>query len=127
MIMITVKKLSQSGILIIAFLLFHFGCVTEPDIENYPEVSFLNDITPILSSNCSQSGCHGAVNPEEFTLITYEDVMRYVKVGNARESKLYQAITDRGDEFMPPSPSSPLSDQQISTILVWIEQGAPNN
>ena len=83
--MIKVNKRSSTGILIVACLLFHFGCVTEPDLGNYPEVSFVNEVQPLIASNCTQSGCHGAVNPEQFTLITYEEIMAHVKAGNGRE------------------------------------------
>ncbi len=103
------------------------GCVSEPDLENYPVVSFTNEVQPIIAGNCTQAGCHGDVDTEEFKLVTYQDIMSKVSSGNARKSDLYRVITGRTFEFMPPSPSSPLTDDQIRTIFVWIEQGAPNN
>lgn len=103
------------------------GCVSEPDLENYPVVSFTNEVQPIIAGNCTQAGCHGDVDTEEFKLVSYSDIMGQVSAGNARKSELYRVITGRSFEFMPPSPSNPLSDDQIRTIFVWIEQGAPNN
>ena len=103
------------------------SCVSEPDLENYPVVSFTNEVQPIIAGNCNQSGCHGDVDTEEFKLTSYEDIMSKVSSGNARKSDLYRVITGRTFEFMPPSPSSPLNDDQIRTIFVWIEHGAPNN
>jgi len=120
-------KLAFITFLVFAAFISTTSCVTEPDLGDYPAVSFQNEVQPILAANCSQSGCHGAVDPEEFTLQTYEEVMLHVKAGDGRKSAIYEAITDRGDEFMPPSPSAPLTDNQIRTIFVWIEQGAPNN
>jgi hypothetical protein len=124
--MLDKRFISAVGILIAGVFSFA-GCITEPDLGNYPAVSFQNEVQPIIAANCSQSGCHGAVAPEEFTLQTYEEVMLHVKAGDGRKSALYEVITDRGEEFMPPSPSAPLTDDQIRTIFVWIEQGAPNN
>ena len=111
----------------IAFLLFQTGCITKTNLDGYPEISFLNDIQPILTGNCNQQGCHGLVNPGEFTLNSYEDVMHYVKAGDARGSTLYLSVTGRTEEFMPPAPANRLSDTQLSKIFIWIEQGAKNN
>ena len=103
------------------------ACVSDPDLDNYPVVSFSTEVQPIIAGNCTQSGCHGDVNTEKFKLITYDDIKSKITAGNARKSDLYQAITNRSDEFMPPEPSNPLNDDQIRAIYVWIEQGAPNN
>lgn len=103
------------------------GCMTEPDLANYPTVSFSSDVMLIIATNCNQSGCHGHVNTEEFSLTTYDEVITHVEPGNGRKSNLYKVITGRGDELMPPEPQNMLTEEQIRTIFVWIEQGAPNN
>jgi len=106
-------------------LFFNQGCISEPDLENIPVVSFDSIVRPLIAGNCTQAGCHDG--GEEFALFTYEDVKSKVKPGNARESDLYKVITGRGEEMMPPSPSNPLTEDQIRYIFVWIEQGALNN
>ena len=107
--------------------LLMIGCMTEPDLSNYPAVSFNNEVKLIISSNCNQPGCHGPIDREEISLETYEEIVAQVEPGNGRKSKLYRMITGREKDIMPASPLSLLSDEQIRTIFVWIEQGAPNN
>lgn len=117
--------------LIAAMVIFLLSsCVHETDVNSLKSVSFSSDIQPILASNCTQSECHGNSGDEEFSLVTYNDVMSNgdVKAGDAHESELYEVITSHGDdEPMPPPPLPPLSSDQIKTIYIWIEQGAKNN
>jgi hypothetical protein len=103
------------------------GCRTDTDLTPYPAVDFDQEVLPIISGNCGQRGCHGVESPEKFSLVDYDQIMVHVTAGDARKSNLYKVITGRGEEFMPPSPSSPLTESQIATIFLWIEQGAPNN
>ncbi|MBL0342473.1 MAG: hypothetical protein IPP71_17165 [Bacteroidetes bacterium] len=105
------------------------GCIRDSQIETYPELSFTNDVQPIIAANCTQSGCHNSSDGGSFSLETYESVLGKVSPGNGRKSSIYRSITGRALEggFMPQSPSQPLSEDQIRTIFVWIEQGALNN
>jgi hypothetical protein len=95
-----------------------------------PFACFQRDIEPILVSNCSMSGCHSSPPGEEadFSLFTYSAVMASGKVhpGSPSGSKLYQAITGSGEDFMPPSPATPLNQAQIDSIYSWIARGAKN-
>jgi hypothetical protein len=87
-------------------------------------VCFSRDILPMLVSNCSMSGCH---DPGERDLTTYAGALRYVRAGNASNSKLYTAVTQvNGDDRMPPAPRSVLSAAQIKLIGQWINEGATN-
>ena len=95
-----------------------------------PSISFANDVNPILSGNCTQSGCHGQQEHEAFSLSGYQSVMKdeIVVAGKPHSSKIYQAILKfSGEEAMPPLPANRLSDEQIETIYLWILQGAKNN
>lgn len=103
------------------------GCISDVEMEGYPTVSFSREVQPIIAANCTQSGCHGNVATEEFPLVTYDEIRFKVTPGNGRKSELYRAITGRGVDFMPPGPSAPLTEDQIRTIFMWIEQGANNN
>ncbi|MEI2676184.1 MAG: hypothetical protein V9F05_19285 [Chitinophagaceae bacterium] len=94
-------------------------------------VYFQNDVLPLLISNCAMSGCHDGIGriDEKAPLSSYEDVMSsgYVKAFDANDSKLIEAVTDGGEDFMPPSPNEPLSNAQIALLEKWINQGARNN
>lgn len=89
---------------------------------------FINDIMPIISSNCTMSGCHDNItHADGVNLTTYGNIIRYVVPGNAADSKLYKMLIKTGDERMPPPPMQPLTAAQIALIQKWINQGAKNN
>jgi uncharacterized membrane protein len=101
------------------------SCAHEAVIPNSPEISFSTDVQGIIIGNCTQSGCHASGSDHEsFSLVTYDDVMKIVSPGNARNSRLYESIKQKS---MPPSSAASLTDQQIKYIYLWIEQGAKNN
>lgn len=108
-------------------MIFIVACRHDAIIPESPPVSFKNDVQSIIISNCTKSGCHGNTNNEEFTLLTYNDVMNNGEIipGNAKESKLYKSITGKGEKMMPPDYS--LSSNQLQIIFFWITQGAKNN
>lgn len=109
------------------------SCGHKTDLTGLKEISFTNDIQPVISANCAQSGCHSnnsGGGRELFSLTNYNDVINNAEVrpGNAKGSKLYEVISNQlFVEIMPPSPNPPLTDDQIKLIYLWIEQGAKNN
>lgn len=92
---------------------------------------FVNDILPILISNCAMSGCHDAqTKAEGIQLTSYASVMQTgdVKPGNANGSELYEVLIEtREDKRMPVPPSPRLDAGKIALVRKWIEQGAQNN
>lgn len=103
-----------------------------PPVTNIPcspdSVYFINEIMPIISSNCTMSGCHDAISHKEGVVLTsYNNIMQYVKAGNARDSKLYEMIIRTDNDRMPPPPMPPLTQAQKDKIYKWINQGAKNN
>jgi hypothetical protein len=116
--------------IVIAILIFFGSCKHSPKLDNAPIVSFKNDIQPIFSGNCMQSGCHGGTtggeDGEAFPLDSYSSVFEHVKPGNADNSSIYKAITGRGGSRLMP-PNAPLPDNEIQEIYLWIEEGAQNN
>lgn len=83
---------------------------------------------PIISSNCTMSGCHDNItHADGVNLTSYTNIMRYVRAGNAADSKLYEVIIKTNGDRMPPAPMPPLSAAQKSLIQKWINQGAKNN
>lgn len=95
---------------------------------NPDSVYFVNDIMPIISSNCTMSGCHDNItHAEGVNLTSYTNIIRYVIPGNAANSKLYKVIIKTNGDRMPPPPMPPLSAAQKALIQKWINQGARNN
>jgi hypothetical protein len=127
-----IHQLVLSALIVSGF----YSCRHEPDFESMKAVSFASDIQPILSSNCTMSGCHSSSNSghggeddEAFSLTTYDEVIDHgeIEAGNAHKSKLYESISNHGEKLMPPPPRPALTTDQIKLIYVWIEQGAKNN
>lgn len=126
----------------IALCALFFACTheaTSPNTVNNPPTYsaacsadtayFVNEVLPIITSNCAMSGCHdAATRADGVQLTSYSTIMNYVRAGNASRSELYEVIidTDPGDR-MPPPPRSPLTAAQIAKIQKWINQGAKNN
>ena len=91
-------------------------------------VYFVNEILPLISSNCAMSGCHDDItHAEGVSLTSYSKIIRYVVPGNAASSKLYKVIVKTDGDRMPPPPMSPFTTEQKNKIQKWINQGAKNN
>ncbi len=128
--------------LLLVFFAQFFACTHEPTSPNgntnpstissncNPDsVYFVNDVMPIIASNCAMSGCHDAVTRADgVDLTSYAKIMQYVRAGSASRSELYEVIVETDpDDRMPPPPRSPLTATQIAKIQKWINQGAKNN
>lgn len=105
--------------------------VTPPPTTNpcSPDsIYFVNEIMPIISSNCTMSGCHDqASHKDGVVLTTYANILRYVNPGNASDSKLYTMINRTDNDRMPPPPQAPIPQDQKNKIYKWINQGALYN
>lgn len=109
------------------------------------QVSFTNDIQPILASSCIE--CHSEAGEGEavsgLSLVSYDDLMqgtRFGKVvvpGSAMSSALYLTVAQKTapeihmpphhEDKLPQGKGVPLDEDEVETIRLWIEQGAPNN
>ena len=78
------------------------------------EVSYANQVRPIIDTNCQISNCHGSQSGIP-TFATYNDVLSNAAGIQARTT----------GKTMPPT--GPLPDDEIQLIADWIDQGAPNN
>ena len=95
---------------------------------NPDSVYFASQVMPLISSNCTMSGCHDNItHADGVNLTTYTRIMQYVVPGNASNSKLYKVIIRTDDERMPPAPMPPFTAAQKALIQKWINQGAKNN
>lgn len=78
--------------------------------------AFAADVSPIIQSSCAISGCHasGSTNgPGELT--------NYLQISSAASNIRSAVSTGR----MPQTGT--LSSAQKSSIICWIDSGAPNN
>lgn len=82
------------------------------------DVSFANDILPIIEMNCSVVGCHVAGGSGTGTFENYDQIKAKVDDGSFRDRVIVQ-------QDMPPG--TPLSNCQIAHITKWLDSGAPNN
>lgn len=109
------------------------------------EVSFAQDVKPILEESCIQ--CHGelgeGVAVSDFSVVDYDSVMKGTKFGpvivpgSSVSSSMYLVIAHKtsAEIHMPPhhekalaeGRAESLSDDQISIVADWIDQGAKNN
>lgn len=105
------------------------------------EVSFKNDVRPILQANCVS--CHVAGGQgfaaSGFSMESYESLMKGTKFGaviipgSSISSTLVILIEGKADHSinMPRStgdvPRQPLAGKEIALIKSWIDQGAKDN
>ena len=98
------------------------------------DVSFANQIMPILQENCVS--CHGGVDENgevvvelSLDMTTYEGLMAgseygsILEAGNPDESLIVEMV-EMGDM---PEEGDPLSPEQIELLRTWIAEGARNN
>jgi len=116
--------------------------VSSPAIEEEDEpienISYADKIQPIFNTTCGGSGCHtsgGSANG--VNLAGYAQAINSVGInyggrviisGNANSSPLVDKIEpspEHGSRM--PLGRSPLTNTQIETIRVWINEGASNN
>jgi hypothetical protein len=109
------------------------------------QVSFADDVQPILTESCI--ACHDksaeGYATSGFSLGDYQGVMKgtnfgtVVVAGSSYSSSLYLVVAHKTSPeiHMPPhhedawaeGRGTPLTEEQIETIKLWIDQGAKNN
>jgi hypothetical protein len=84
------------------------------------EVSFSEEVFPIVQNNCAISGCHNGDNGADKNWLNFS-----LFKSNAADVKdrITRPVTDSG--HMPQTGS--ISREQIQTIVCWVDQGAQNN
>ena len=118
------------AILFFGSLIILNGCYYDEvaPLDQLPEnVSFKNDVAPILVTNCGSSGCHDATPSHEPALVggeVYTTLLLdgYVKPLDPQNSSLLILIESGS---MPPS--GPISSANQKIIEAWIAEGAEDN
>lgn len=104
------------------------GNPTQTNNCSTDSVYFVNEIQPLINSNCGTSRCHDAISHVDgIELTNYSKIRSYVTPFNAGNSKLYKVIIKTGSDIMPPKPMPALTTVQITKLQKWINQGALNN
>lgn len=91
------------------------------------KVDFATKIKPILEEHCI--ACHGPVEKDgeenDFRIDDRDDAMDFIGTGGAEESDLFQLMaSDDEEEKMPPPEHSVLTDEQMTLVKTWIDEGA---
>lgn len=108
-------------------VLFFSSCRHDADFSGAPEISFKYEVQSIIIGNCTESGCHASGSDSPGSLVTFEEIQKRVSPGDPRNSQLYERVVGKSGSIMPPSSRTPLTNDQIRSIYIWIEQGAKNN
>ena len=101
-----------------------------------PEVSYSEDVRPILEKNCLECHVEGGSGYEAsgFSMASYEDLMKGTKFGpvikpeDSLTSALTMLVEGRADpSIQMPHGREPLTEEEITTLKTWVDQGAKNN
>lgn len=107
---------------------YYDDLIPKGDTEYSGEVSFSNDILPILNKDCNVSGCHaaGGIKPDLSASQAFLSLTNgnYINAANPEESNLYQWMKGNKSTPMPVSGSN--ADYNAK-VLAWIKQGSLNN
>ncbi|MCZ7610931.1 MAG: hypothetical protein M5U17_12300 [Ignavibacterium sp.] len=111
--------------------------LTVEDVDSKPmpqsNISFAENIYPILQVKCAFSGCHAQPNPSKgLDLSTYSGVTADPGIVFPREPDLSKLVwTIEAIPPFPPMPpvgyAKPVTNEQIRGIKKWIAEGALNN
>lgn len=105
---------------------------SRPEITNLDSAEvFAHVVLPILDARCIS--CHNENKKKGDLLMTSGEALMeggeggpIIEAGNADGSEIFRRITlsEDHDDFMPPEGKRPLTDEQITIIGWWIDQGA---
>ncbi|MBA3665391.1 MAG: hypothetical protein H0W61_14440 [Bacteroidetes bacterium] len=99
-------------------MLLTFGCdkkVGQDIGVPCDQVTFTNNIGPLVKSNCALSGCHAA-GTQQIPLLNYTDVKTI-----ADDGRMKSYVIDGNPEFMPKG--GQLSTKEKALVVCWIDNG----
>jgi mono/diheme cytochrome c family protein len=116
----------KTGTSVVGLALVGLALMTPvPAVTQEAEITFARDVAPIIQQNCQTCHRPGSVAP--MSLLTYEDARRYA-------TRIREQVSTR---IMPPWPldtgvgiqsfknDRSLSQDEINTIVQWVDDGAP--
>jgi hypothetical protein len=98
--------------------------------NNFSKIDYSTQVKPILNKKCI--ACHGGVKQQGgFSLLFEEEALAKLKSGkygivpgHADQSEMIARLTSHDLEERMPYKAAPLSDEEISILTKWIDQGA---
>ena len=89
------------------------------------DVTFSKDVAPILQANCEI--CHRPASVGPMSLMTYQEVRRYASRARDLVSKRLMPPyhLDTGVGIQDIKDDWRLSDEEIETVVAWVDAGAP--
>lgn len=107
-----------------------------PEQPQSQKVTYADDVEPIIQKHCAVCHVTGQQGARESGLLmdSYESLMKgttfgqVINPGSAMSSSLYILVSGNDKlTITMPHGKKPLSDEEIETIRVWIENGAVEN
>ena len=94
------------------------------------QVSFADDIRPILKNKCMS--CHGGVAQQGGLSFLFEEHLykplktgkKAVIPGHAAKSEIYQRVISKDPKTIMPPEGEKLTETEIALLKTWIDQGA---
>lgn len=122
--------LSWIGALVLGASLFGVACLGATALVAADDVSFKNQLAPILARRCL--GCHDNRKSEgRYALHTFEQMLkagdggeRPIVPGKPEESYLWRKLIESDASLRMPQEDDPLSPAELALFKAWIEQGA---
>jgi hypothetical protein len=111
------KRFIGISLIVVLFSFLFISCSKTKDtlaaVTCNPDISFINDVKPVVVASCTASGCHDGVNLAYMgDYLTMRDGAGQIKTAVSKG-------------IMPMN--GKLSAADIKTIVCWIENGAKNN
>lgn len=95
------------------------SCTGGCDTSN---VTFSGTISPIMQNNCAGGSCHDASSPAaNINLTTYAGIAQIANNGSLAGTIQHQS------PYVSMPPGLWLSQCQINQVLMWVQDGSPNN
>jgi len=112
---------------------FPLKAAPRPPVTNLDSAHvYLDLVEPVLRRRCvschSESKTKGGLRMTSHAeLLKGGDAGPAVVANNLNDSELFRRVTlsEEEEEFMPPDGKTPLTDDQVTIIEWWIQQGAP--
>lgn len=114
------KKLYIIGALLVGMTFFN-ACKKEKvaDIDCAAEVSYSEDIKPMIDQSCAIAGCHvSGFWKGDYT--SFEDVKKHADKGS-----MFRKVVQ--NKTMPKGDGGDLTQAQIDLFHCWLDQGALEN
>jgi hypothetical protein len=124
------RNIVSSVALLVPVILMMSGCTPE---QAPPKMTYVDDVKPIIEARCQECHLPGQAGAEAsgFVVDSYAGLMKGTRLGavvipgSAVSSTLFRLVSGEADpSIQMPHGKEMLTDGEIETIKVWIDQGA---